>query len=214
MAPLPLFPLPVVLLPGTAMPLHVFEPRYRQMLADCLERDTPFGVLPQGEEPAGPPPGTVGCRAVVERHMALPDGRSNILVAGTDRFRLLGYLDHDRQYLLGEVEDYQDIGPVADSEMLQLLRGDVEAWLASDRDEKIEWSQDPSAFTFQVAAALPIDQATRQRLLQYRSSAERAMELALLLPKLQHPPRQGGDFQRIASTNGRAPGDGTGHDGE
>jgi len=135
-------------------------------------------------------------------------------VAGTDRFQLLGYLEHDRQYLLGEVEDYHDLGPIAHSEMLNRLRSEIEAWLVANKDERIEWSDDPSIFTFQVAAALPIDQTTRQRLLQYRSSAERAMELTLLLPELQRQSRQRDDLRRVAATNGRAPGNRTGHDGE
>src|ERR1700757_2041706 len=82
---LPLFPLNVVLLPGADMPLHIFEPRYRQMVRDCLETKSPFGMLlarPKGR--AGP-----GCPAefleVISRY---DDGRCDILTVGREPFRI------------------------------------------------------------------------------------------------------------------------------
>ena len=87
---LPLFPLPVVLFPGVPLPLHIFEPRYRTMLADCMEGDRRFGILYRPDE-AGElalEPGHVGCVAHVESTQPLPDGRSNIIVTGEERFEL------------------------------------------------------------------------------------------------------------------------------
>src|SRR2546422_5062931 len=90
---LPIFPLPIVLFPGAPQPLHVFEPRYRQLLADCLAADRRFGIAyvpaerDAGVEPL-PRPGDVGCVAVIRNTQGLPDGRSNVLTVGERRFVL------------------------------------------------------------------------------------------------------------------------------
>src|SRR5690348_5320860 len=88
---LPIFPLPLVLSPGATQPLHIFEPRYRQLLADVLGDDRRFGVAyvapPAGPglDPA-PQPGAVGFVALINAANALPDGRSNIVTVGERRF--------------------------------------------------------------------------------------------------------------------------------
>src|SRR5437879_12742914 len=90
---LPIFPLPIVLFPGAPQPLHVFEPRYRQLLADCLAADRRFGIayVPAEPEPGSEPlprPGGVGCVALVQKTKAMPEGRSYIATVGWDRFVL------------------------------------------------------------------------------------------------------------------------------
>jgi Lon protease-like protein len=98
---LPLFPLPnVVFYPHTRMPLHVFEPRYRQLIADVLAGDKRFGIvlLRAGWEadyfgrPALQPYGTIG---TIEQALPLEDGRFNILVRGDVRFRIVGEESHE-----------------------------------------------------------------------------------------------------------------------
>ena len=107
---LPLFPLPLVLFPGVPLPLHIFEPRYREMLADCLAGDRRFGIVFAAEDdPEGPRRGAVGCIAVIQSSETLPDGRSNILVVGGDRFAIARLVAGVRPYLLGEVVTYGDI---------------------------------------------------------------------------------------------------------
>ena len=95
---LPLFPLPVVLLPGVPMPLHIFEPRYRRMLSDIRVGDRLFGLSYFDEEDRAPgetpPLGHVGCAAEVTEMQSLPDGRSNIVVLGLIRYRLEAYVDY------------------------------------------------------------------------------------------------------------------------
>ena len=79
---LPLFPLPLVLFPGVPLPLHIFEPRYRQMLNDVRASNNFFGLSyfdSSVSEKELPPPGHVGCMAEVGESQPLPDGRSNIL---------------------------------------------------------------------------------------------------------------------------------------
>src|SRR3954452_104647 len=97
---LPVFPLPVVLFPGTPLPLHIFEPRYRQMLADCLASDRRFGLTPVSGETESPGPGSIGCVAEVRLNQELPDGRSNIVVVGGSRFVVGRILEESTPYLL------------------------------------------------------------------------------------------------------------------
>jgi uncharacterized protein len=91
---IPIFPLPnVVFFPRMPMPLHVFEPRYRKMAADALEGDRVIGMvlLKPGWEPdydGRPPVYPVGCAGLIEQSEALPDGRYNLVLRGTSRFRI------------------------------------------------------------------------------------------------------------------------------
>src|SRR5438045_9213995 len=93
---LPLFPLPLVLFPGVPLPLHVFEPRYRRLLADVRVTNNLFG-LPHYDQNAStserPAVGHVGCVAEIVEAQSLPDGRSNILMVGLVRYRLDAYVD-------------------------------------------------------------------------------------------------------------------------
>ncbi len=104
---LPLFPLNLVLFPGTPVHLHIFEERYKQMVAYCQETGSPFGVvlIHSGLEALGPPaePAEVGCSAQIAHVEALEQGRMNLVVLGQERFRIVA-LKHDRPYLMGEVE--------------------------------------------------------------------------------------------------------------
>ncbi len=118
---LPLFPLKTVLFPNSAMPLHVFEERYRLMIGRCLREKLPFGVvlIRSGEEVGGPAePYQVGTTARIARVQRLPDGRMNLVVFGERRFRIDG-LDRSQPYLAGEVEylESEDAGaPEAEDE--------------------------------------------------------------------------------------------------
>jgi len=106
---LPLFPLEAVLLPGTHLPFHVFEPRYRAMLADALAGDRLVGLHPLDADGPSLPDGRpalrpYGCAGEVVEHEALPDGRSNIVLRGAFRYRLEGERT-GRAYRVGEVEE-------------------------------------------------------------------------------------------------------------
>src|SRR5215472_1424171 len=99
---LPIFPLPVVLFPGMPMPLHIFESRYRKMLADIRAGDNLFG-LSYFDSNAGaevPPAGHIGCVAEVTESQALPDGRSNVLAVGIVRYQVESYVERGDAYLV------------------------------------------------------------------------------------------------------------------
>ena len=120
---LPLFPLDMVLFPGTPLPLHIFEPRYRAMLADCLAGDERFGLLPAARDGSTPPPGTVGCVARIRASHQLPDGRSNIVVVGERRFLLRQGVTGSTPYLVGLVDTFDDLpGPEVPPEVHAALR--------------------------------------------------------------------------------------------
>src|SRR5215813_1063294 len=108
---LPVFPLPLVLLPNEFLPLHIFEDRFKQMLQDVLEDRKFFGITffeAQDDLPTRPPAGTIGCVAEVRENQELPDGRSNILTMGVVRYRLIEYVDSADPYFVGDVAFFED----------------------------------------------------------------------------------------------------------
>lgn len=109
--PLPLFPLPMVLFPGTVVPLHIFEPRYRQLVNDVLEEDKTFGLLYHDPDEQGPfmnEPGRVGTVAVIRRHRPFADGRSMIMVRGKDRFQIDSEVKGEAPYYQALVRPFED----------------------------------------------------------------------------------------------------------
>ncbi len=104
---LPIFPLDTVLFPGLPLQLHIFEPRYQEMIGHCIQTDTPFGVvlIKRGREAQGPlaEPHEVGCSAQVIHKERLANERFNITAMGKERFRIVE-LDTSGAYLVGTVE--------------------------------------------------------------------------------------------------------------
>src|SRR5687768_14295014 len=117
---LPIFPLSLVLFPGVPLPLHIFEPRYRQMLNDIRINNNLFGVsyFDASTSPQEvPPAGHIGCVAEVSETQTLPDGRSNILTVGLIRYRIEEYVEQGEPYLVARVSFFED-----DAEDDELLR--------------------------------------------------------------------------------------------
>src|ERR1700735_273345 len=101
---LPLFPLQVVLFPRTALPLHIFEERYKQMIADVQRGHTEFGVVLAAEKGIV----TTGCTATVEKVLKeYPDGRMDLITVGRRRFEII-LLNDEKPYLRGAVEFFDD----------------------------------------------------------------------------------------------------------
>jgi Lon protease-like protein len=188
---LPLFPLHAVLFPGMALPLRVFEERYKQMVGRCLERNEGFGVVLIREgnevgEPATPfDIGTLARIASVER---FPDGRMNLVTVGTRRFRCIEHLA-ERPYRVARVAWLDDEQP-PDADCAQLareVRAGVEEYLrvayalAEQPRRAIDFPDDVVALSFQVGAVLQIAAAERQRLLEVTATDARLrQELAYL----------------------------------
>ena len=207
---LPLFPLPVVLFPGTTLPLHIFEPRYRRMLADCLDGDRRFGLTPPGNAGEAPDPGSVGCIAEVRVNQELPDGRSNIVVLGGMRFVIERILPDPVPYCVGAVETFDDeAGTAPPDERTARLREvflqyrEMLRHLNDLEPEEAELPADALGLSFHAAAGAECDAAIKQRLLAERSTARRVEALLLLLPVLANAAEKALDVHRRAHTNGK-----------
>ena len=207
---LPIFPLQAVLFPGTPLPLHIFEPRYKRMLADCLAADRRFGITPLNEERGRPETGTVGCVAEVRVNQELPDGRSNIVVLGGSRFVLSRFLEESLPYLVALVQTFDDEPdsepPADDTVALRRLFSEYIAGLRQLNDAEPEeptLPEDALMLSFQVAGAIECDPGVKQRLLTERSTARRVKALIQLLPLLTSALERAIKMHRRAHTNGK-----------
>jgi Lon protease-like protein len=177
---LPLFPLRLVLFPGQVLPLHIFEPRYRMMVNQCIDERQPFGVVlmredtPDWREYDGlvALPYDVGTTAQIRQVERLPDGRINVVTLGMRRFRVRR-LQFDMPYLQGEVEMFplvQTVEPVADSR-LDIIRRLLKRYvtlLSSIMDTDIDLDQmpeDAQTLAFLTASVLQLPWDDKQALL-------------------------------------------------
>jgi len=207
---LPVFPLAAVLFPGTPLPLHIFEPRYRRMLADCLAGDRRFGITPSGHDHEAPDPGMVGCTAEVRVNQELPDGRSNIVVLGGDRFVVADLLEEPVPYHVASVQPFDDDpGTVPPEDRTARLRELFTRYAALVRElndvepEEPDLPDEPRPLSFHVAAGIDVETSIKQRLLVERSTARRVEALLLVLPALSSAAEQAVRVHRRAHSNGR-----------
>ena len=189
---LPIFPLPsVVLFPGVFLPLHIFEPRYRDMVADALSTDRLIGMalLRAGWEAdydGHPPVFGVGCTAVVTHCERLADGRFNIILRGLDRFRILDE-DHTRAYRRVLNEPLPEPPLTHDDRIgLAQLRTRIEALLSSSEgedgvDPRTVQSMNDADLVNTLAQHLDFEPLEKQALLETDSSVQRARSLIDLL---------------------------------
>ncbi len=213
---LPLFPLPLVLLPNELLPLHIFEPRYRQMLKDVALDKNIFGVSffdPKESFIEKPETGTFGCAAEVREVQELPDGRSNVLTIGVVRYRLLGYVDAGEPYLVGDVEFFEDfeedasvVQPLADK-VFELFRRIAKAAhkLSGERGSFPDIPQaEPEALSFLVTAAFNLETDLKYELLEIRSTSERLEKLQEILNQAVVKMEESAEINKIARTNGHS----------
>ncbi len=182
---LSLFPLETVLFPGTPVHLHIFEPRYLDMIKRCLGENQLFGValIRQGVEVGGPAePYRVGCTARIIAVEQLDNGRINLTALGEERFRI-HHLSHDRPYLVAHVEDWQldrlhaldeqhdahQLLPWVRRYLAQLAQADP---LDELNLEKLQLPEDPLALLYWAAALLQIPPAEKQPLLEASSESD------------------------------------------
>jgi Lon protease-like protein len=177
---IPLFPLNVVLMPGAPLPLHIFEERYKQMVDECLEGESEFGMVLADES------GTrrVGCTAkIVELVERYEDGRMLILVEGSRRFKLNSILT-GKPYYVGEVEYLEeeeleeDVTELA-KECIALLERVVEA--ATEGSVGIEIQPPYRNLSFAIAGRIEFDLEARQQILELTSEQERLEKVKELL---------------------------------
>ena len=213
---LPLFPLPLVLLPNELLPLHIFEPRYRQMLKDIGLEKNIFGVVYFNAEESvadKPPVETIGCVAEVREIQNLPDGRSNILSIGVIRFRLIDYVESGDPYFVGDVEFFEDneeddaiLNPLAD-EVFRLFKRIAKAAhkLSGERGRFPEIPQaEPQALSFLVTAAFNLEPEMKNKMIEMRSTVERLEKLREILRQTVGKMEESADIHKISQTNGHA----------
>ena len=204
MAMLAMFPLGAVLLPGAVMPLHVFEPRYRALVQDCLRAEVPeFGVvmIQRGSEVGGGDQrSSVGTVAQIVQVAAIDDGRYLVVCAGTRRIRVSAWLPDD-PYPLADVDDWPDEGPgnepdvepdgPALTEQVHQMRARVRraCALANELGDAVlagtdELSADPVLASYQLAALAPIGPADMYTLLRASGAPARLALLAEVMDDL------------------------------
>jgi Lon protease-like protein len=211
---LPLFPLPVVLFPGVPLPLHIFEPRYRQMLTDIRVQDNLFGLSffdAESSEREIPTVGHLGCVAEVSEVQQLPDGRSNILTLGLIRYRVESYVEHGDPYLVGKVAFFEDEAEDEDllarrveetSEIFMRIARAVRA-INDDRAGLPELPEtEPERLSFLIAAAMELDNEVKLEMLELRSTEERLKRLRDLLARAVTNYEERARMHKIAKGNG------------
>jgi Lon protease-like protein len=175
---IPLFPLDVVLLPSTPLPLHIFEPRYKEMIAECLAQNRIFGVVRALEQGLA----EVGCTAeIVTVVKEYPDGRLDLVAEGRNRFEIVA-VNQDRTFLQGEVlmiNDEPGAPPQEDAARAAQLHSELLAIAGAKQDLS---AADPSLLSFYLAGSLPLDLDFKQKLLSLRSEADR---LSILITYLE-----------------------------
>ena len=187
---IPIFPLPnVVLFPSVFLPLHIFEDRYRKMMTEVLKGDRIIGiVLVRGErddieEP--PPVHPVGCAGLVSHAEPLPDGRSNIILRGLQRFRI-DQEEHSRSYRRAQITPLPEISSEASALELNQTRSRLETLLAgrleTDSGEvMVQSDMGDEDLVNTLAQYLDLDPLEKQALLQFDDLADRSRALIELL---------------------------------
>lgn len=200
MAELGLFPLPLVLVPTERLPLHIFEPRYRELIGECLDTGEEFGlVLATGDGAVH----EVGTRAAVTDVVeVLDDGRMNVVVEGRERFRLLE-LTSGRSYATGIVEPVEDdesdpADPVDVERALGLFRE-----LAEAAGAEIDISGVSPQLVWQLTAHVDLGADPKQELLALTSPRVRMRRLCELLALALETLRAGAEIRERASGNGK-----------
>jgi Lon protease-like protein len=197
---LPVFPLPLVLLPGELLPLHIFEPRYRELVARCLAGPEPFCVVLQDDEGMR----EVGCLArdltVLER---LADGRLNIVVSGGEPVRLGPVDDDAHSYLSADAVVLED-----DDETVSA--GEVEAALTAYRALLGDIGRDDSEplagqprLSYALGARIDVGAEVGQALLELRSETARLVLITGALEQGRHSLRVAAERERRAVRNGK-----------
>ena len=200
-----LFPLGMVLLPTEQVPLHIFEPRYRELIGECLESEREFGLVFADEDGLR----AIGTRAAVTEVLErFDDGRLNVVVEGRERFRLVE-VNESESYHTGEVEPLVDQADPADDDSqeraLGLFRRLVEL-TGSDVEEpelEPELELEATPLSFILAARFDFPPPVKQELLQSTSERLRLERLCELLESAAEVVARQQEIAARAQTNGK-----------
>ena len=186
---LPLFPLNLVLFPGMDLPLHIFEERYRNMIGECLENDTPFGVvlIKEGPEVGAPAePERIGTSTRILRSEILDQGRMNIMTKGQQRFEIeeigqrVPHVVGLVRYLVDiEGDNCAELLPQVNEEYVELVRNLTA--LTGGYTSRVDIPVDPIELSYSIAASLEMESHLRQSLLVTETAATRLYDLIPLL---------------------------------
>jgi Lon protease-like protein len=197
---LPLFPLEVVLFPGTPLPLHIFEPRYKEMIAECRTSGAPFGVVRALHQGIA----DVGCTAeIVSVTKEYADGRLDLVAEGRKRFEVLE-LNQERPFLRAEVLLVPDEpGSAPEEETTRAINLHLEILSLAGAVQDLS-AADQNLLSFYLAGSLPLDLDFKQQLLAMRSEASRMHAVAAYLENILPRLRQVARAQERAGGNGHS----------
>jgi ATP-dependent Lon protease len=197
---LPIFELPLVLLPGEQLPLHIFEDRYKRMVGTALEQDEPFGIVLRDDEGAR----SIGCTAriddVLER---FDDGRLNIVVSGEAPFKVLDRFESP-EFPAGEVEliPEEEVPPIdeASASAAREAFAELAERATGERPDPTELDH---ASAYAIAARIELPAETKQQLLEMRDEDERMSLLANALGAVGKALERAEEAAERASGNGK-----------
>ena len=197
---LPIFELPLVLLPGEQLPLHIFEDRYKRMVGIALEQDEPFGIVLRDDEGAR----SIGCTAriddVLER---FDDGRLNIVVSGEAPFKVLDRFESS-EFPAGEVEliPEEEVPPIdeASASAAREAFAELAERATGERPDPTELDH---ASAYAIAARIELPAETKQQLLEMRDEDERMTLLANALGAVGKALERAEEAAERASGNGK-----------
>ncbi len=194
---LPLFPLEIVVFPGAPLPLHIFEPRYKEMIGECLSQNRAFGMVRAKENAVS----AIGCSAsILEVIKKYEDGRLDIAAEGVQRFEII-QVNQERSFLQAEVNFFDDepstISKATADTVIQLHEQ-----LFAVMGQTIEVERNAAYLSFRLAQDLPVDLDFKQTLLEMKSEVERIEILKeyyqATIPKIENSLR----VRQRASGNG------------
>jgi Lon protease-like protein len=198
---LPIFPLDLVLLPGTPLPLHIFEPRYKEMITECLDRNQVFGVVRAKEAGIA----DIGCTAeIVTVTKKYDDGRMDIVTQGRERFEVI-QVSQERSFLQAEVLYLQDeIGAAVPERIQQAMTLHSEIMTLVGAVPEDASGIEPRQLSFRLAGALPLDLDFKQALLAMKSESERLEAVISFFESILPGMRRTMYVRRKAGDNGHA----------
>jgi Lon protease-like protein len=196
---LPIFELPLVLLPGEKVPLHIFEDRYKRMVGTALEQEEPFGIVLRDDDGAR----SIGCTARIDEVEQLDDGRMNIVVSGEAPFKVLDRFESP-EYPTGEVELIPDDEvPPLDEESASAAREAFADLAERATGERPDPDELDTASAYAIAARIELPAETKQSLLEMRDEDERMALLANALGAVGKALERAEEAAERASSNGK-----------